>query len=250
LGKPSIETAFGIAVERYAGAGVDVRAALDALKKVSLSVHCWQGDDVGGFESEGAALSGGGLAVTGRHPGKAGNIGELRDDLQAVYSLIPGRHRLNLHAMYGDFGGKKTDRDAIGTEHFKSWVEWARARRLGLDFNATCFNHPMAESGFTLSSTDKTVRRFWIEHVRRCREIGAWMGAELGTPCVHNLWIPDGAKDATVRRFRHREILRAGLDEIYATQWPKTGLRDSVESKLFGIGSEAYVVGSHEFYLG
>ena len=170
-------------------------------------------------------------------------------DLRKAFSLIPGRHRLNLHAMYGEFGGKAVDRDQIAPEHYAGWVQWARQEGLGLDFNATCFSHPKAESGFTLSHRDSAIRAFWVEHVRRCREIGAWMGGELGDPCIHNLWIPDGSKDAPVDRWGHRSILREALDGIYAVEYSPDVMKDALESKLFGIGSESFVVGSHEFYL-
>jgi L-rhamnose isomerase len=230
--------------------GVDVEAALQSLSRVPLSIHCWQGDDVTGFESNRATLAGSGLAVTGSYPGRARNAAELRQDLDKALSLIPGRHRVNLHAMYGELGAKLVDRDAIGPEHFKGWLDWARERELGLDFNATLFAHPKAQSGFTLSSTDESVRRFWVEHVRRSREVSAFLGRELRSPCIHNLWIPDGAKDAVVDRWERRSLLRKSLDEVFATTHPVTEMKDSLESKLWGIGSEAFVVGSHEFYMG
>jgi L-rhamnose isomerase len=248
MNERAIETAYAAARERYAEIGVDTEAALAALGAVPLSLHCWQGDDVRGFEGGGAAL-GGGLQVTGDHPGRARTVDELRADLDAAYALIPGRHRLNLHAMYGEFGEMSVDRDAIGEEHFAGWVDWCRARGLGLDFNATCFAHPRAASGYTLASPDAGVRAFWIEHVRRCRAIAAGIGKALGTPCVHNLWIPDGSKEPPVGRLARRRDLLESLDRIYADPYPKTELRDAVESKLFGIGSESFVAGSHEFYL-
>jgi len=244
-----VERQYEQAKARYAEVGVDTEDALRTLAGVAVSLHCWQGDDVGGFEREGATLAGGGIQVTGSHPGKARTLGELRSDLAKAFSLIPGRHRLNLHAMYGDFGGKAVDRDAIGQEHFESWVAWAREKALALDFNATCFSHPKAESGFTLASRDESVRRFWVEHVKRCREISAFMGRELGNPCIHNLWIPDGAKDIAVDRWERRRILRDALDEIYAMEYLAAEMKDALESKLFGIGSESFVVGSHDFYL-
>lgn len=244
------EVAFAKACEQYAALDVDVERALNALRSISLSLHCWQGDDVRGFERKPDALSLGGIQVTGGYPGAARTIDELRNDLQEAYALIPGSHRLNLHAMYGDFGSKVVERDQIEPSHFRSWMDWCREHRLGLDFNATCFGHPKADSGFTLSSTDRGIRDFWIEHVRRCREISAVIGKTLGTPCVHNLWLPDGAKDITVRRHLHRSILRESLDAIYARSYDPDDLRDAVESKLFGIGSESFVVGSHEFYMG
>ena len=243
------EQAYRLARERYEEMGVDTEEALAALDRVSLSLHCWQGDDVGGFERPGAELTGGGLQVTGAHPGKARTVEELRADLERAFSLIPGRHRLNLHAMYGEFGGRPIDRDEIEEEHYRGWVEWARQRGLDLDFNATCFSHPKADSGFTLSSKDEAVRGFWTEHVARCRKISAFMGRELGSPCIHNLWIPDGAKDTPVDRWGHRRLLRDALDDIYSADYPPREMKDALESKLFGLGSESFVVGSHEFYL-
>jgi L-rhamnose isomerase len=248
--KTKIEKAYQIAEEQYGRLNVDTERAVAALEEVPLSLHCWQGDDVGGFERPDAALSGGGIQVTGAYPGKARNIMELRSDLEKAFSLIPGRHRLNLHAIYGEFGGKRVDRDKIEPKHFEGWIEWAKRHNLELDFNCTCFSHPKAESGFTLSSKFEAVRAFWIEHVKRCREISAHMGRELGSPCIHNLWIPDGSKDIPADRLTHRALLKESLDEIYATEYPNSEMKDAVESKLFGIGSESFVVGSHEFYLG
>lgn len=244
----SVENAFGAARDRYATLGVDVNAALKKLDGLAISLQCWQGDDVGGFEKADAAL-GGGLAVTGNHPGKARNVDELRQDMEKALSLIPGRHRVNLHAMYGEFGSKKVDRDAIGPEHFRGWIDWANAQGVGLDFNATCFSHPKADSGFTLSSRDGATRAFWIDHVQRCRAISAHVGRELKSACVHNLWVPDGSKDLPVDRFGYRARLKESLDEIFAKSHDRAHMVDSVESKLFGLGSEAFVVGSHEFYL-
>jgi L-rhamnose isomerase len=244
-----MEQVFSWAKEEYEGMGVDVEAALRRLGGVSLSVHCWQGDDVGGFELNRGTLAGSGLAVTGSYPGRARNPGELREDLEKALSLIPGRHRVNLHAMYGEFD-KGIDRDGIRPEHYRDWVAWARERGMGLDFNATLFAHPKAASAYTLSSNDESIRQFWVEHVRRSREVSAHLGRELKSTCTHNLWIPDGAKDAVVDRWERRSLLRRSLDEIYATSYPVTEMRDSLESKLWGIGSEAFVVGSHEFYMG
>jgi len=241
---------YGEAKARYAGElGVDTDAALAVLARLPLSIHCWQGDDVGGFERTDSKLEGGGLAVTGNHPGRARTPDELRADLDRALSLIPGPHRVNLHAMYGEFGGKAVDRDQVGPEHFAGWIAWAKARGYGLDFNATCFSHPKAADGFTLSHRDPAVRAFWVEHVRRCRKIGAAMGRELGSACVHNLWIPDGSKDHPTDRYQRRAWLREALDTIYADAQPAGSLKDAIEGKLFGIGSEAFVVGSHEFYL-
>jgi len=243
-----IEKAYEAARQRYAELGVDTEAAMERLRKTAISLHCWQGDDVGGFEgSEG--LSGGGLMATGAYPGKARTADELRADLKKAMSLIPGKHRLNLHAMYAETAGK-VERNELGAEHFAAWIDWAKANGLGMDFNGTFFSHPKAESGFTLASADEGIRRFWVEHGIACRKIGAAMGKELGTPCVTNVWIPDGYKDIPADRKGPRERLRKSLDEIFAESIDRNLLLDSVESKLFGIGSESYVVGSHEFYLG
>ncbi len=242
-------TSYALAQETYAALGVDVEAALRRLATIPISLHCWQGDDVGGFES-GGNLAGSGLATTGNHPGKARTIDELRSDLEQAYRLIPGRHRLNLHALYGDFGGRKVDRNAITVAQFQSWIDWAKAQGLGLDFNPTYFAHPKAASGFTLTHPDAGIRQFWIEHGIACRRIGAEMGRQLGTPTVTNVWIPDGSKDLPFDRKGPRERLTASLDAVFAQPIdPKVHL-DAVESKLFGIGSESYVPGSHEFYLG
>ena len=250
MSNSDIGKTYEMARERYAQLGVDTEKAITTLESISLSIHCWQGDDVGGFETPDSRLEGGGIQVTGNYPGKARTIEELRMDLAKVYSLVPGRHRLSLHAMYGEFGAKAVDRDEIQPEHFASWIDWARDQNIKLDFNATCFSHPKTEAGFTLSSKDKEIRGFWIEHVKRCRAISAVMGRELASPCIHNLWIPDGSKDIPVDRWTHRALLKEALDEIFAVEYDPTEMRDALESKLFGIGSEACVVGSHEFYLG
>jgi L-rhamnose isomerase len=238
------------ASEQYAALEVDTDKALSALSGMQLSIHCWQGDDVGGFETPGSNLSGGGIQVTGNFPGKARTIGELRQDMDMAFSLIPGKHRLNLHAIYGEFGGIIIERNQIEPRHFQGWIDWARDRGLGLDFNATCFSHPMAGSGFTLAGTKAEIRNFWVEHVRLCRGIAAFMGKTLGSPSLHNLWIPDGSKDITMDRLLHRRLLKESLDVIYSDRYEQSVLKDSVESKLFGIGSESFVAGSHEFYLG
>jgi L-rhamnose isomerase len=244
-----IEKSFSLARERYAEFGVDVDRALKILAQIPVSLHCWQGDDVGGFEHSGGVL-GGGLVATGNYPGKARTPQELRADLEEAYSLIPGQHRLNLHAFYGEFGGKKVDRDEIEPKHFANWIAWAKKNGLGLDFNPTCFSHPLAADGFTLSHADKGIRRFWIEHCLRSREIGATFGRALGQPCVTNIWIPDGYKDTPADRVAPRARLAESLDTVFKKNIsPKLNL-DAVEPKLFGIGSESYVVGSHEFYLG
>lgn len=242
---------FRFAVEQYLDLGVQVETALDALAKIPISLHCWQGDDVGGFESLGNSKEiGGGLAVTGSYPGKARTPVELREDLTKAYGLIPGRHRLNLHAFYGEFGNQTVDRDAIEPEHYKGWGDWARSMNLALDFNPTCFAHPLANSGFTLSHPDTSIRRFWIEHCRRCRKIGAYFGKELGTACVTNVWIPDGYKDTPADRHGPRERLIDALDQVFKRRLSKEFNLDAVEGKLFGIGAESYTVGSHELYLG
>jgi len=244
-----IEQGYRLAQERYAALGVDTDAALDILAKISISLHCWQGDDVGGFETSNGEL-GGGLAATGSYPGKARTPAELRRDLDKAYSLIPGSHRLNLHAIYAETNGRRVERNELLPEHFAAWVDWARANHHGLDFNPTCFSHPMASSGFTLSSYDEGVRQFWIEHCIASRRIGEYFGRQLGSPCVTNIWIPDGFKDTPVDRKRPRELLCSSLDQILADKLDARYNRDSVEGKLFGLGSESYVVGSHEFYLG
>ena len=244
-----IEKAYGAATELYAEWGVDTEAAVKALKEVSISLQCWQGDDVRGFEAPDAELSGGGIQVTGSHPGRARTPDELRADLEKALSLIPGKHRVNLHAMYGEFSGSAVDRDQIEPRHFSGWIDWARRNGIGLDFNATCFSHEKADSGFTLTDPDPGIRSFWIEHVRRCREISAAMGEGLKSPCIHNLWIPDGSKDLPADRLGPRERLQGSLDEIFKKEHPPSRMKDSVESKLFGIGSESYVAGSHDFYL-
>ena len=235
--------------DAYEKIGVDTDAALQRLATIPISIHCWQGDDVGGFERPRAVLSGGGIQVTGNYPGKARSIAQLRSDLEKVFTLVPGPHRLNLHASYGEFKTAFVDRDAIEPEHYRGWVEWAKRLGIGIDFNGTFFSHPMAESGYTLSSKDSRIREFWIEHAKRCRAIAAWIGEQLGTPCILNTWIPDGAKDITVDKIGYRNILKKSLDEIFKTPYPSAHMRDALETKLFGIGSEAFVVGSHEFYM-
>lgn len=245
----AIEQAYASARDRYAGLGVDAERALDSLRRLSISLHCWQGDDLVGFESTGTEL-GGGLAVTGRYPGRARNPQELRQDLDRAFSLIPGRHRLNLHASYAETAGRHLDRDQLEPEHFRGWIDWARERRLGMDFNPTYFAHPKAADGLTLTHPDEGIRRFWIEHGIRCRRIGAVIGGSLGSPCITNVWIPDGSKDMPVDRKGPRQRLAESLDEVFAEPLDPRHNLDSVEPKLFGIGSESYVVGSHEFYLG
>ncbi len=241
--------AFELARERYAAIGVDADAAIAALAEIPVSLHCWQGDDVGGFENADEP-PGGGIAVTGRHPGKARTADELRADLDMALSLLPGKHRLNLHAFYGESGGRKIDRDEIEPSHFQNWIDWAKERGMGMDFNPTCFSHPKAADGFTLSHPNPEIRRFWIDHCIASREIGAAMGKALGSPTVTNIWVPDGWKDTPVDRLSPRERLADSLDQIFAEKLDENHNLDAVESKLFGIGSESYVVGSHEFHLG
>ena len=245
----SIQAAYELARERYAALGVDTEKALTGLSQVAISLHCWQGDDVGGFETAGGEL-GGGLAATGNYPGKARTADELRSDLDVAYRLIPGQHRLNLHAIYAETGGKQVERTDLQPEHFAGWLDWAKANNHGLDFNPTCFSHPMAADGFTLASYDPAVRRFWIDHCIASRRIGESFGRVLGSPCVTNIWIPDGLKDTPVDRKTPRALLAQSLDAVFADKIDPRFNLDAVEGKLFGLGSEAYVVGSHEFYLG
>jgi L-rhamnose isomerase len=249
MNKEQIIKSYEMARQAYAELGVDTDASLRKLDDVVISLHCWQTDDVGGFETPDAELAGGGIQVTGNYPGKARTIAEMKADIEKVMSLLPGRQRFNLHAIYGDFGGKLVDRDQIETGHYQSWIDWARSSGIGLDFNCTCFSHPKANDGYTLASKNEEYRKFWIEHTRRCRRIAAEMGRQLGNPVVHNLWIPDGSKDVPVDRAGYRALLKDSLDQVFSEQFPAAYLKDSVECKLFGIGSEAMVVGSHEFYL-
>jgi L-rhamnose isomerase len=241
--------AFALARERYAEIGVDVDSALGRLAAIPISLHCWQGDDVAGFEGLGEAI-GGGLAVTGSYPGRARTPEELRADLEMAFSLIPGTHRLNLHASYAETGSRRVARNELKPEHFSGWIDWARSRRMGMDFNPTFFAHAKAADGFTLAHRDDGIRSFWVEHGIACRQIGAAIGAALGTPCITNVWIPDGSKDTPIDRKGPRERLTRSLDAIFAEPIDPRFNRDAVESKLFGIGSESYVAGSHEYYLG
>ncbi len=242
-----IEQAYALAKERYASLDVDTDAALAALEDVSVSLHCWQGDDVGGFENPDAELTGG-IATTGNYPGKARSADELRRDLDTVYSLLPGQHRLNLHAIYAETGGQKVERTDLLPEHFRAWVDWAKDQGHGLDFNPTCFSHPKAADGFTLSHREAGIRRFWIDHCIASRRIGEYFGRELGTPAVTNIWIPDGFKDTPADRTAPRRLLLESLDTVLAERIDPAHNLDAVEPKLFGIGSESYVVGSMEFY--
>ena len=245
-----IETAYKHAKEEYASIGVDTDAALRKMDALKISLHCWQADDVGGFEKPGAELGGGGIQVTGNYPGKARSIDQVKKDIEEVMSLLPGDQRLNLHAIYGDFKGENVDRDKIEVRHFQTWIDWAKKLGVGLDFNPTLFSHPYADEGYTLSSKNEKYRKFWVEHVKRTRKIAAEMGHQLGTPAGNNIWIPDGSKDIPVDRNGYRVLLKQSLDEIFREKYPKEHLRDFVESKLFGLGMEAMTVGSHEFYMG
>lgn len=243
--KELVQKSYEIAKERYAAIGVDVDEALKKLDKVSISIHCWQADDVNGFENLGN-LGGGGIQATGNYPGKSRNIDELRADISKVLTLVGGNHRLNLHAIYGDFGGKIVDRDQVETSHFKSWMEWAKEANLKLDFNSTSFGHPKS-GNLTLANPDKAIRDFWIEHTKRCRAISEDMGKFQNDPCIMNLWIHDGMKDLTVNRLKYRALLEQSLDDIFANDYKN--MKDCIESKLFGIALESYTVGSHDFYL-
>jgi len=248
--KEFVEKAYILAKEQYAALGVDTDAVIEKMKEVVISLHCWQTDDVGGFETPDSKLSGGGIQATGNYPGKAKSIVEMRADLEKSMSLLPGKQRLNLHAIYGEFGGVKVDRDQIEVKHFQGWIDWCKKMGIGLDFNATCFSHPNADAGFTLSSKDEKIRKFWVDHLKRCRRISAEIGKQLGTPCVHNTWIPDGSKDIPIDRNGYRSLLKKSLDEAYSVDYPKEQMKDAIESKLFGIGAESMTVGSHDFYLG
>lgn len=240
-----IEKAYGIAKERYAAVGVDTESAIDALQKISLSLHCWQADDVVGFEPKAGALSGG-IQTTGNYPGRARNIDELRADILKAASFIPGKHRLNLHEIYGEFGDKFVDRNEVEPAHFRGWIDWAKANGMKLDFNSTSFSHPKS-GDLSLSNPDPAIRAFWVEHSKRCRAVAEAMGEAQGDPCVMNTWVHDGSKDITVNRMYYRELLKDSLDRIFAT--PYKHMKDCVESKVFGIGLESYTVGSNDFYI-
>ena len=242
-------TGYAQAQERYAAIGVDCNAALKRLASLQISLHCWQGDDIAGFEGQTGDV-GGGLAVTGNYPGRARTPSELRRDFEKAVSLIPGRHRINLHAIYAEPGNQPIERDQLLPEHFAGWIDWAKEVGLGVDFNPTFFAHPRAEDGFTLTHSDEGIRRFWIEHGQACRQIGAAFGQALGSACVTNVWIPDGYKDLPADRKIPRERLVESLDAVFAEPLDPACNLDAVECKLFGLGSESYVAGSHEFYLG
>jgi L-rhamnose isomerase len=250
MNKQRIQQAYQLAKEEYAELGINTDAVLEKMKEVVISLHCWQTDDVGGFETPDSSLSGGGIQATGNYPGKAHTIQQVRDDLEKVLSLLPGKQRLNLHAIYGDFQGERIDRDQIEPKHFQSWIDWCKKQGIGMDFNASCFSHPRAADGYTLSSKNEENRKFWVEHVKRCRAISAEIGKQLGSPCVHNTWIPDGSKDTPVDRNGYRVNLKKSLDEAMRVKYPGEWMKDAVESKLFGIGVESMTVGSHDFYLG
>ncbi len=244
-----VNAGYERAKEVYAEFGVDTEEVFKSMKDIPVSLHCWQGDDVSGFEAGADGISGGGIMATGNYPGRARNGEELRQDLDKALSLIPGKHRINLHSIYAETDGKAVERDQLSVEHFKGWIDWAKKNGLGLDFNPSFFSHKMADAGYTLSSKDKEIREFWIRHGKKSREIAAAIGKELGTPCVNNIWIPDGSKDLTADRAGYRRILKDSLDEVLKEKYDKKYLVDTVECKLFGIGSESYVVGSHEFYM-
>ncbi|MCE5310376.1 MAG: L-rhamnose isomerase [Acidobacteriales bacterium] len=250
MNQNQITQAYQIAKDAYAAIGVDVDAALKKLETIPISLHCWQGDDVGGFEKAGAQLEGGGIQATGNYPGKARNIEELRADFLKALSVVPGKHRMNLHACYLDHGGKRVERNEIEPKHFQSWIDWAKANQLGMDFNPTYFSHPKAADGFTLSHPDAGIRNFWIEHGLACRKIAAEMGRQLGSTTVTNHWIPDGYKDIPADRIGPRERLIDSLDKLLAAPIDPALNLDAVEAKLFGIGAESYTTGSHEFYMG
>ncbi len=249
MNEEQIKSAFEDAKKQYASLGVDAAQAIEQLDKLSISIHCWQADDVSGFENPEGELTGG-IQATGNYPGKARTMEELRSDFEKVLSLVPGIHRISLHAIYGDFGGEFVDRDQIEPKHFQSWIDWAKKVGVKLDFNSTFFSHDKANSGYTLSDFDPEIREFWKEHLRRCRRIAAEIGRQQGDPCIHNIWIPDGEKDKTVSRYAHRTLLQESLDEVLSEKISTEYLKDCVECKLFGIGSESFVTGSHEFYMG
>jgi L-rhamnose isomerase len=246
MNKEKIEKSYEIAKEKYATLGVDVDNVIDKMQNISLSLHCWQADDGSGFENPDGPLTGG-IVSTGNYPGKARGIDQLRKDIAKAASLLPGSHRVSLHAIYGDFRGQFVERDRIEPKHFQSWIDWAKANNLKLDFNSTSYSHPLSGS-LSLSNPDEKIRKFWIEHTKRCRAISEEMGKAQGSKCTMNLWIHDGSKDLSVNRMEYRRLLKDSLDQIFETEYEN--MEDSIESKLFGIGAESFTVGSHEFYMG
>lgn len=242
--KESVNKAYAIAKERYAALGIDTEKVLSQMQDFHLSMHCWQADDVKGFEVQAGALSGG-IQSTGNYPGAARNIDELRADILKAKSLIPGTHRLNLHEIYGDFKGKVVDRDEVSADYFKSWMDWGKENKTKLDFNSTSFSHPKS-GNLSLSNPDKGIRDFWIEHTKRCRDIADAMGKAQGDPCIMNVWVHDGCKDVSVNHFLYRSLLKDSLDKIFAEK--KANIKDCIEGKVFGIGLESFTVGSHDFY--
>lgn len=242
----TIQKSFEYAKERYAALDMDVNAALNKLQQLSISIHCWQTDDVVGFENLGN-IGGSGIQATGNYPGRARNIDEVRADIEKVLTLVAGTHRFNLHAIYGDFGGKTVDRDEIEPRHFTGWMQWAKEKNIKIDFNSSSFGHPKS-GDLTLANPDKSIRDFWIEHTKRSRWISEEIGLFQNDPCIMNLWVHDGMKDITVNRYMYRQLLEQSLDEIFSTEYKN--MKDCIESKLFGIALESYTVGSHDFYLG
>lgn len=249
MNNQNIQKAYEIAKETYSEIGVDVDKALKTLNETEISLHCWQGDDVKGFENVQDEMTGG-IMATGNYPGRARTADELRADLDKTMSLLPGTQKVNLHALYLDTKGKKIERNEIEPENFDSWVDWANSKKIGLDFNPSFFSHPKSSDGFTLSSADKGIRDFWIEHGKRSRKIGEYFGKKTGKTCVTNIWIPDGFKDNPIDRMAPRVRLKEALNEILKEKIDSKYNKDAVESKVFGIGSESYVTGSHEFYMG
>ena len=247
--KELITKAYELAKEQYSALGVDTEAVLKKINDIKISLHCWQTDDVSGTENPDGQLSGG-IQATGNYPGKARNAAEIMADLEKVMSLLPGKQRVNVHALYGDFSAGKVDRDAISVKQFQGWIDWCKKQGIGMDFNGSFFSHPKADSGFTLSSKDESVRKFWVEHLKRSREIAAEIGKQLKSPCVLNTWIPDGSKDTPIDRNGMRAQLTKSLDEGMAIEFPKEYMKDAIESKVFGIGAESMTVGSHDYYLG
>ena len=244
-----VKDVYIAAKERYRQLGIDTDLVLKELDKIPVSINCWQGDDLAGFEKNADKVTSGGIMSTGNYPGRAKNGEELRSDLEKAMTLIPGSHKVNLHAIYAETEGEVLDRLELETKHFQKWIDWAKGNNICLDFNPSVFAHDKASSGFTLSSDDSEIRQYWIEHVKRSREIAEYIGKEQGSVCVNNLWIPDGSKDVTVSKYKHRMHLKNSLDEIYSKIADPKYLLDSVESKLFGLGSESFVTGSLEFYL-